>query len=89
MILYGYKYEEIVMSIKSAEEFLKKTTTDVDFLNHYNTLEYTDQKDIFLNENGFNFTKEELKEVKSELNDEDLDSVAGGGYIGHARGKIL
>ncbi len=34
----------------------------------------------FVKDNGFDFTKEELKQVKSELSDNELEKVSGGNW---------
>ena len=66
------------MSIKSAKEFLERISKDEEFHKSCAALENVEQKDVFFKKNGFDFSKEEFEEVLSELNDSDLDGVAGG-----------
>ena len=73
------------MSIESAKAFVEKMKTDQDFAKKVNTCKDSDARHSLVKSAGFDFTAEELKKVKSELSESDLDSVAGGCnlYGGH------
>mgnify|MGYP000227008721 CR=1 FL=1 len=66
------------MSIESAKAFLEKIKTDEDFRNSVGAIATKEQRTEFVKNAGFDFTKEEIDTVTSELSDELLDMVAGG-----------
>ena len=69
------------MSLESAKAFLKKVGEDEEFKKLLEKAENDDERQKIVREAGFDFTKEELKEVISgsgELSDKDLEKVAGG-----------
>jgi predicted ribosomally synthesized peptide with nif11-like leader len=41
----------------------------------------TEERMEFVKKAGFDYTKEEIEKFTSELNDEELDKVSGGGWI--------
>jgi predicted ribosomally synthesized peptide with nif11-like leader len=84
------------MSEKSAQDFLKRMSTDDAFRSKIEKAQTdADRKKIVKGE-GYNFTKEELKAASqsAELNEKELETVAGGssaawvavaiGYVGAA-----
>jgi len=66
------------MSVQSAKEFIEKISKDEEFKKSYVALETSEARENCKKEAGFDFTKEEFDEAKSELSDDDLDDVAGG-----------
>jgi predicted ribosomally synthesized peptide with nif11-like leader len=63
------------MSIESAKEFLKNMVLAEKIKQVKDDKEKVKQ---LIKEAGYDFTDEELKQVSSELSDDDLDNVAGG-----------
>ena len=63
------------MSIESAKEFLGNLKLAEQIKQVKDDKEKVRQ---LIKEAGYDFTDEELKQVSSELSDDDLDNVAGG-----------
>ena len=63
------------MSIESAKKFLDNIILSEKINKAKDDKEKVKQ---FIKEAGYDFTDEELKQVSSELSDDDLDNVAGG-----------
>lgn len=72
------------MSKESAEAFINRIKTDEDFRKKVSDCKDSDARKACVQEEGFEFTAEELKEVgPRELSDDELDVVSGGdGYLG-------
>ena len=71
------------MSVESAKEFLKKLAKDEAFKKSIESAS-DEEKQKIVKEAGFDFTKDEIKEVvggSSELSDADLEKVAGGSAV--------
>ena len=66
------------MSIESAKAFLEKVQNDEDFRNSVGELATVKERTEYVKKAGFDFTKEEMEDVKSELSDDELKKVAGG-----------
>ena len=72
------------MSLESARAFLKKIQEDEDFKKKLGETDTVEQRMEYTKAAGFDFTKKELDMVQSELDDDDLDAVAGGSWgCGH------
>ena len=74
------------MSIDSAEKFYSAMKTDPSLREKMMEAEDDAVRTAVIKDLGFDFTKEELIEVRSqtddgELSDEALEQVAGGGYL--------
>ena len=70
------------MSIESAKLFIEKMKTDEEFAKTIIAETSTETRMTLAHDAGFTFTAEEIKQVTSELTDEELDYVAGGkGYM--------
>lgn len=70
------------MSLASAQQFLDKVKTDETFAKAVRGATTGQQRAALVAGAGFDFTQQELDQVrKGELSDEELDSVAGGGYL--------
>ena len=67
------------MSIESARVFLERVRDDEDFRKSVGEIATAEERMEFVNGAGFEFSRQELDDVASELNMEDLDAVAGGG----------
>ena len=65
------------MSIESAKKFVKKIQENDDFAKSFFACASSEERKIFIKENGFEFTKEEINEVKEGI------TVAGGTCCGH------
>ena len=66
------------MSIESAKAFLEKVKNDEDFRKSVRKIATAEERMEFVKGAGFDFTKEELNMVKSELSESELNMVAGG-----------
>ncbi len=66
------------MTIESAKAFVERMNTDEDFRKEVGEKSSPEDRMNFVNDNGFDFTKEELEQVKSELGEEELSKIAGG-----------
>ncbi len=68
------------MSIESAKAFLERMKTDEDFRNSVGEIGTAEERMEFVTAAGFDFTKEELKDVqeKMQLTDEELGRLSGG-----------
>lgn len=69
------------MSIESAKAYVERIKTDEAFAKKVNSFEDKGARKDFVIQEGYTFTKEEVEEVGSELNEKELDSVAGGCFI--------
>ena len=70
------------MSLESAQKFLDKMKTDQVFAKAVRGAATAQQRTALVTGAGFDFTQQELDQIrKGELSDEELDSVAGGGYL--------
>ena len=67
------------MSIKSARAFIERMGTDNEF--KMKVTECKDEKSRmdFVASHGFDFTKEDIEVIKSELSEEEIDNLSGGG----------
>lgn len=81
------------MSLESAREFIEKLKSDNDFLNRINACKDSKERMAFAKSEGFEFTGEEIKDLKDELSSDDLlgtisqessksyDSALGHGWL--------
>ncbi len=69
------------MSIDLAKAYLERIKTDEAFAKKVNSFEDKAARRDFVVQAGYTFTKEEIEEVGSELNEKELDAVAGGCII--------
>ena len=70
------------MSVDQARAFIEKMKSDGAFRDRIMAIEAVDARLAAARDAGFVFTEAEINEVKSELNDEELDRAAGGGIFG-------
>ncbi|MBT3259157.1 MAG: Nif11-like leader peptide family natural product precursor [Deltaproteobacteria bacterium] len=68
------------MSIESAKAFLERMRNDEDFRNSVVEIATSEERMEYVKGAGFDFTKDEIANLKGELSDDDLDNVAGGGW---------
>ena len=66
------------MSVDQARAFIEKMKSDEAFCDRIMAIEAVDARLAAARDAGFVFTEAEIKEVNSELNDDELDRVAGG-----------
>jgi predicted ribosomally synthesized peptide with nif11-like leader len=66
------------MSIENAQNFLERMKTDQDFKKKVSGATGKERKKI-ITEAGFDFTDKELEQVRGELDESELEKVAGGG----------
>ena len=71
------------MSIESAKAFLERVKNDEIFRKKVGEEPTSVERIAFVKAQGFDFTKEELDSLQTELDDRDLDQVAGGTWCGH------
>ncbi len=69
------------MSIESAKAFLERVKNDEDFRLELEGKTSLEERIKFAKAQGFDFTKDEISEVTDSLSDEQLDAVAGGGWV--------
>jgi predicted ribosomally synthesized peptide with nif11-like leader len=69
------------MSIESAQAFLERMKTDEEFAKKVSECKDAESGVAFVNEEWFDFTKEEVHGLQSELTDEELEGVAGGRWF--------
>ena len=65
------------MTIDSARQFLKKLQTDKSFVASLQNVDDDARREI-IGKEGFDFTGEELDQVRSEITDDELSSIIGG-----------
>jgi len=71
------------MSMKSARLFAERMNTDQDFKRKVTECKDEKSRMDFVTSHGFDFSKEEIEVVKSELSEEDLGNLAGGSCLVH------
>ncbi|MCX6701381.1 MAG: Nif11-like leader peptide family RiPP precursor [Methanomicrobiales archaeon] len=69
--------EGYIMTIESARLFLKKIQTDKDFVALLQNSGDDARREI-IGKEGFDFTREELNLVRSEITDVELSTIIGG-----------
>ena len=78
------------MSAESAQACVERMKTDEEFAERVRGAESKEDRCAIVKAEGYDFTEEEIKAVSSELSDEELDRVAGGGFNmcppGHFKG---
>ncbi len=67
------------MSIERAKAFMESMKTDGDFKKEVGEKSSGEDRMQFVKANGFDFSKEEFEQVKSELSEGELEKVPGGG----------
>ncbi len=66
------------MPIESAKAFVERMKTDEDFRIELSEKSSSEERKKFVKQNGFDFSKDDLQQVKSELSDDDLGAIEGG-----------
>ncbi len=66
------------MTIESAKAFVERIKNDDDFSKEVGEKSSPENRMKFVKDNGFDFSNEEFEQVKSELSDDDLESLSGG-----------
>ncbi len=70
------------MSLEHAREFVKRVKGDPDLLKQAASFKTREERRQWAQGLGYDFSGEELKQASSELTDEELELVAGGGCCG-------
>ena len=60
------------------EGFIERMKTDEDFKNRVTRAETAEARKAIVNEEDFDFTREEISSVTSQLSDKEVDAVARG-----------
>jgi predicted ribosomally synthesized peptide with nif11-like leader len=68
------------VSIESAKAFLERVENDEDFRKELEGKTSVEERIKFAKTQGFDFTKDEIRELTDSLSDEQLDAVAAGGW---------
>jgi predicted ribosomally synthesized peptide with nif11-like leader len=71
------KKEVWFMSIESAKAFLERVKNDEDFRKSVGEIATSEERMEYVKRAGFDFTKDEITNLKDELSDDDLENVAG------------
>jgi len=66
------------MSIESAKAFIERMKTDEEFAKKVTACKDSDARLALIKGDGYDFTPEEIAELRGKLSDDELDSVAGG-----------
>ncbi len=66
------------MSIESAKAFIERIKVDKEFATSVSEFGSKDERMVFVKENGFDFTADELNSLTKEITDEDLSKITGG-----------
>ena len=66
------------MSIESAQAFLERMKTDEEFAKNVIACPDKEARITYVKEAGFDFTHNELTELRGVLTDEQLDLIGGG-----------
>ncbi len=70
------------MSIESAKAYIERLKTDEEFRELMKDAADKEARIALVKAEGFDFSEEDIKAVESELSDDELDEVAGGGWEG-------
>jgi predicted ribosomally synthesized peptide with nif11-like leader len=66
------------MSIESAKAFAERMTTDDAFRTQLQEASSDEERQVLIQVAGYKFTQEEWETIRSELNEQQLEAVAGG-----------
>ncbi len=66
------------MSIESAKAFMDKMKDDEDFRNSVEEIGTAEKRLEYVKKTGFDFTKDEIANLKDEQSEDDLDKLGGG-----------
>jgi predicted ribosomally synthesized peptide with nif11-like leader len=69
---------ELIMSLESAKAFIERMKTDEDFRKKVTECKDGELRKALIKAEGFDFTKEDIELVKSELSEEALEGIVGG-----------
>ncbi len=66
------------MSIENAKAFVERMKTDENFRKKVGEKSSPDDRMKFAKESGYDFSKDELEQVKSELSEDELEKIGAG-----------
>lgn len=69
------------MSIKAAEAFVERMEMDENFNKKITACKDPEERLALVKSEGYDFTKEEINQIKGQLTEEQLNNIAGGGCI--------
>lgn len=69
------------MSIEAAKSFIERMETDEKFNKKITACKDPEERMALVKTEGYDFTKDEIKQIKGRLTDEQLDNITGGGCI--------
>ncbi len=69
------------MTIESARAYLERTKSDESFRKACSDKSSPEEWMKHVRENGFDFSNDDMEQVKSELSDDELKAIGGGIYI--------
>ncbi|MFC1679842.1 Nif11-like leader peptide family natural product precursor [Elusimicrobiota bacterium] len=69
------------MSLESAKAFIDRIKTDEEFAKKVAACKDAETRMALATAEGFEFTAEQIKDASSELSEEDLRGVDGGGWF--------
>ena len=70
------------MSSESAKAYIERLKTDEEFKERVKDAADKEARMALVNAEGFDFSEEDIKAVKSELSDDELDGVSAGNWGG-------
>ncbi len=73
------------MSIESAKAFIERIKTDEEFARQVASKKDKEDRMKFVSEQGFNFTEQEIEELKNEMSDNELGKISGACWDGACR----
>ncbi len=71
------------MSIESARSFLTRVAKDESFRSRLGSCKSRADQQLLAKGAGFDFTNDEIKSARSELQDSDLDAISGAACCGY------
>ena len=69
------------MSLESAKQFIERMKNDTDFAKQVTACADAQERMALVKTEGYEFTQEEIGQIKEQLSDEELDNITGGGCI--------
>lgn len=78
------------MSIEAAQAFIERLKTDKEFAKKATECKNAEERMALAKVEGYEFSKENISQLSSELTDDELDLIAGGYgicYIEHVDGS--
>jgi predicted ribosomally synthesized peptide with nif11-like leader len=71
------------MSLESAKAFMDRMKNDENFRKNVTECENSKARRAFVENEGFDFSPQDLEECTGALSDEELDQIGGGSYCNY------